>query len=148
MSKRNKGLEFQRWVKKFFERRGWTVHNETMKPIWIREKKTGEQKWVSGRNDIFGCIDLIAKKEHRGTIWIQATMDTHLERRKKELERVPWGEADVVMIFMKRKNAEVRMIAYNTYTKTIDVVGEVKRGEVDWTSSFYRGYVEIYDESD
>jgi len=119
-----------------------------MKPIWVKEKKTGEQKWVSGRNDIFGCIDLIAKREDRGTVWIQATMDSHLERREKELERVPWVVGEVVLIFLKRKTGTVDILAYSSWTKKLEVVGEIKRGKADWKNRFYEWYLEGKDNTE
>jgi len=141
-NKRSKGMDFQRWVKKFFEKRGWTVHNETMKPIWVKEKKTGQQKWVSQRNDIFGCIDLIAKRENRETIWIQATMDSHLERREKELEKVPWNVGEIVLVFLKRKSGGVDVFVYRGKEEGLELVGKIKRGEPKWKYEFFEWYLE------
>jgi len=62
---------------------------------------------VPRSNDIFGCIDLCAKKEDKWTLWIQATLDSNRQKKIDDLAVIPWGVGDRVEIWMKRKTGEV-----------------------------------------
>lgn len=51
---------------------------------------------MSGPNDVFGCVDLIAKswpddKRESRTRWIQVTMDRAIGRKKSKLALIPWN---------------------------------------------------------
>jgi hypothetical protein len=46
--------------------------------------------YISQSNDIFGCIDLVAKKQGQRTRWIQVTADGGIGRKKTDLAEVPW----------------------------------------------------------
>ena len=65
-TKVQKGNQFQDYIQKWLEENGWVVHNQksVAKAIPIKDKITKKIKvvWVSKRNDIFGEVDLIAKK--------------------------------------------------------------------------------------
>jgi len=102
-STRKKGLDFQDWIKRFLEERDWIVHNQ--KPMG----KLIKGNYISQRNDIFGCVDLIAKKEEKPTIWIQATLNPNLEKRLKEFLQLGniWNSEDLVQVWIKRKSGLV-----------------------------------------
>lgn len=56
--------------------------------------------YYSQSNDVFGCIDLIAKKAGERTRWIQVTADGGIGRKKNDLAEVPWdGLFDSVEIW-------------------------------------------------
>jgi len=104
-TKRQKGLEFQRWIKKWLEEKDWTVHNQTPmgKMIFVKGKKI----FISQRNDIFGC-DLICKKPNTKTLWIQATLDSGISRKIDELHKYSWNlDVDDVQIWLKRKDKKI-----------------------------------------
>lgn len=149
-----RGKEFQRWVKRWMEGKGWMVFNSTMRPRWVPGSGEGRGVWVSKNNDIFGCVDLIGKKEGRRTAWIQATMDGHVERRIEKLGLVPWWEeADAVFVFMKRGDC-VRILNYMDVERArgfgveveaeagwvLVLVGEVRRGKEEWHSKRFEDY--------
>ena len=58
----------------------------------VVDKKTGEVKdiWISKRQDILGCIDLIVIIPKRKPLFIQATLDSSVTKRLQELQEVPW----------------------------------------------------------
>jgi len=76
-SKRQKGLEFQRWIKAWLEEKGWLIHNQTPAGRMIVIK--GKKIFISQRNDIWGT-DLLCRKKYR-MLWIQATLDSKVTKR-------------------------------------------------------------------
>jgi hypothetical protein len=69
---------------KLLEAEGYKVH---------RCIRTGSKRgplWISQSNDVFGCIDLVAKKLGERTRWIQVTADSGIGRKRKEMDEVPW----------------------------------------------------------
>lgn len=79
---------------KILEAQGYRVH---------RCVRTGAKRgpfWVSQSNDIYGCIDVIAKKKGERTRWIQVTADSGISRKSEEMLGIPWDlEFDVVEIW-------------------------------------------------
>jgi len=81
-SKKGAAIELQ--AIKLLEAEGYTVH---------RSVRTGVRrgaKWISHSNDVFGCIDLVAKKKGERTRWIQVTAHSGIGRKKADLAEVPW----------------------------------------------------------
>ena len=111
-SKAKKGADFQRWVKKWLEDNGWVVHNQitASKQIFIK----GKPIWISKRQDIFGEVDLIAKKEHEPTLWIQATCHSGIGEKEKGLRTIPWGVGDKPQIWMKRETGVIDIYTVNS----------------------------------
>jgi len=107
MNTRQKGQDFQRWVKKILEDWGWIVHNQGLNHRQIFDRKTHELIYVSASQDIFGAIDLIGKKKDRKTLWIQATCHSGLGVKIKKVDLIPWSDLDGVQIWMKREDGHV-----------------------------------------
>ncbi len=79
-----KGAHVELMAIKLLEAEGYKVH---------RCVRTGAKRgpfWVSQSNDVFGCIDLVAKKRAQRTRWIQVTADSGIGRKRKEMDEVPW----------------------------------------------------------
>jgi len=115
---RDKGKKYQAWVKNWLEDRGFTVHDQptASKMIRIKDKITGEYKviYVSVRNDIFGIVDLIAKKKNERTLWIQATMNTSMKKKREKLSAIPWNfEGDCVQFWIKRSPGKTDVYELN-----------------------------------
>ncbi|HLF16347.1 MAG TPA: hypothetical protein VI796_02810 [Candidatus Thermoplasmatota archaeon] len=89
-----KGTQIELLAIKVLESEGYTVH---------RAVRTGVRRgplWISQSNDVFGCIDLVAKKTGERTRWIQVTADGGVGRKKAALAKVPWDPAhDAVEIW-------------------------------------------------
>lgn len=86
MSTSSKGAETERKAIQILESQGYKVH---------RCVRTGTKRgpiWVSISNDVYGCIDLVAKKLGERTRWIQVTMDSGIGRKMKDLSEVPWDK--------------------------------------------------------
>ncbi len=79
-----KGTAIELAAIKLLEAEGYKVH---------RCVRTGVKRgpfYFSQSNDVFGCIDLVAKKKGARTRWIQVTADSGIGRKKKDLDEVPW----------------------------------------------------------
>jgi len=140
-TRREKGLKFQKWVKDWLEEMGWVVHNQ--KPVGrmikIKDKKTKKTKtiYISQRNDIFGCVDLVAKKENKPTLWIQATLHTGVGEKKKALETVPWGKEDMVQVWVKREDGHVDIFMLGC--DNLHLIGKIIRRK------FYKGEYVVWE---
>lgn len=117
-SKSQKGNDFQDWcsalILELFP--AASVHNQksVAKAIPIKDPKTGkiEVRWVSQRNDIFGCIDLIVMRR-TGFTWIQCTMDRGIGRKLNDLATVPWPDNADVQLWVKRGPGLVDIFQYS-----------------------------------
>ena len=118
MNKRQKGNLFQDWVEDWFlQFPGVKVHNQktVSSLIKLRDKQTGELKdvWVSKRNDILGCIDLIVMIPHKKPLYIQATLDSGITKRLEELAPIPFPlEYCTVQLWQKKDGGEVHIKNY------------------------------------
>jgi len=108
-SLREKGNDFQRWIRDWLRDRGWIVHNWPMisrPPIEIPDPRNPRRKkliWLKQDNDVFGC-DLVAKKGSK-RIWIQSSLDEHIQRRLDEFAKF-WDEiapSEDLMLWIKRE---------------------------------------------
>ncbi len=80
----SKGTSIELAAIKTLEAEGYKVH---------RCVRTGAKRgpfWVSQSNDVFGCIDLVAKKKGERTRWIQVTAHSGVGKKKQEILEVPW----------------------------------------------------------
>ena len=75
----SKGTAIELAAIKVLEAEGYKVH---------RCVRTGVKRgpfYFSQSNDVFGCIDLVAKKKGERTRWIQVTADSGIGRKKKDI---------------------------------------------------------------
>jgi hypothetical protein len=90
----SKGTHVELLAIRLLEAEGYKVH---------RCVRTGQRRgpiFVSQSNDVFGCIDLVAKKLGHRTRWIQVTAHSGIGRKKKDLDEVPWDpQFDAVEIW-------------------------------------------------
>jgi hypothetical protein len=114
MNNRQRGMAFQRWICDWFLEKFPTasVHNQVTvaNKIPVRDKKTGEMKevWISKRNDILGCIDVIIIIPNHKPIFIQATLDSGVTKKLQDLVQVPWSfEHCIVQLWQKREDSSV-----------------------------------------
>jgi len=121
-STRQSGLAFQRWCKAWLESKGWLVHNQTPAGRMIVIK--GKKIFISQRNDIFGCFDLIAKKSDKKTLWIQVTLHKSLKEKVKQIDEIglKYFKDDDVQIWLKRETGVIDI--YNPYG---DQIGKILR---------------------
>ena len=79
-----KGTAIELTAIKMLEADGYKVH---------RCVRTGVKRgnlYYSQSNDVFGCIDLVAKKQGERTRWIQVTAHSGIGQKKADLAEVPW----------------------------------------------------------
>jgi hypothetical protein len=80
----SKGTAIELAAIKVLEAEGYKVH---------RCVRTGVKRgpfYFSQSNDVFGCIDLVAKKKGERTRWIQVTAHSGIGKKKADLGEVPW----------------------------------------------------------
>ncbi|MHB8633475.1 MAG: hypothetical protein ACYDBQ_05825 [Thermoplasmatota archaeon] len=101
-----KGTALELMAIKILEAEGYKVHR------CVRSGMRRGPIYVSQSNDIFGCVDLVAKKHGERTRWIQVTADSGIGRKKADLAEVPWDSLfDAVEIWRwvggnRRKNRQ------------------------------------------
>jgi hypothetical protein len=95
MSRKSKGNQFERWAMKYLEEQGYVVHRAQSQAVNVGTFH------VSRSNDIFHCIDLVAKRANERTRWIQVTSENvGIGIKAKKMEQVPWcSEHDSVEIW-------------------------------------------------
>lgn len=95
MSRKSKGNQYEKWARKVLEADGWVVHRAESQGTKIGNF------YVSRSNDIFHCIDLVAKKKGYRTRWIQVTSENvGIGVKAKKMEQVPWTpEHDCVEVW-------------------------------------------------
>lgn len=80
----SKGTAIELAAIKVLEAEGYKVH---------RCVRTGVKRgpfYFSQSNDVFGCIDLVAKKRGERTRWIQVTAHSGIGKKKADIDEVPW----------------------------------------------------------
>lgn len=80
----SKGTRLELAAIKVLESEGYTVHR------CVRTGMRRGGRYISQSNDVFGCIDLVAKKHGERTRWVQVTADSGIGRKKEDLAQVPW----------------------------------------------------------
>ena len=131
-STRTKGIAFERRSEGILIDYGWMVHNSPpSKKAWL-DPETGELHTRNVDVDIFGCIDLIAKKPEEKTLWIQCGEPKSFAQKKRDLAVVPWTlEIDEVQIWLKMPDRQIKIYRLE------DIIGdfEIRR------SWFLFGYI-------
>lgn len=69
---------------RLLEEQGYVLHRT------VRATYRGQLGWRSVSNDVFGCIDLVAKRVGERTRWIQVTAGSNIGEKKTKLATVPW----------------------------------------------------------
>lgn len=140
-TKREKGLAFQRWAKKFLEERGWIVRNFTSIPKKIRKRnpKTGqwEEFWVYQNQDCFGA-DLIARQfdkvfDTTRLHWIQVSLDPGVQKRveefKKYFQSTFAGEQLQIWIKVKPGEVNIKRVVIANREAHVHDLGKIIRGK-------------------
>lgn len=84
MNAARKGREVEARAVRHLEAGGYVVHR------CIRNSVRRQGKWYSAGNDIWGCIDLLAKRRGERVRFIQVTSDTGIAAKRQQLDAVPW----------------------------------------------------------
>ncbi|MGB1697834.1 MAG: hypothetical protein ACPHK8_05495 [Thermoplasmatota archaeon] len=79
-----KGTAVELTAIKILEAQGYKVHR------CVRTGVKRGKMYISQSNDVFGCIDLVAKKLGERTRWIQVTAHSGIGQKKQDLSEVPW----------------------------------------------------------
>jgi hypothetical protein len=134
-SKSQKGNQFQDWCAAWILKSypGSVVHNQkaVAKTIKMRDPKTGQlvDRWVSQRNDILGCIDILWIAPYGRITFIQCTMDSGVGRKLAELKKIPWDLGIChVEVWVKREPGRVDIMAYRS-DKTLGKIISILRGK-------------------
>ena len=104
-TKRQRGTAFQLWCKKWLEEffPGVVVHNQPMNHF-----RLPGGVWACRANDILGCADLVAIHPDQPPLFIQVSLDEHVEKRLGAFAAVPWNLVHTtVQLWIKRPNGVV-----------------------------------------
>ena len=85
-SRRQKGNQFQDWIQKYLESKGYIVHNQ--KSVSSLVKTSKGNIWVSKRNDLFRCFDILALHREEKILFIQATLHTSVSEKEKKIKEI------------------------------------------------------------
>lgn len=131
MSKRSSGNAFQDWTAKWLLKTfpGCAVHNQKSVSTQVNIPGKGHV-WVSKRNDIFGCVDLVAVKANMKVLFVQCTLDSSLGRKFKELALVPWNPSVSNVCVFQKKGPRRVVIFYMMDDGTFQKVAEILGGKL------------------
>ncbi len=122
-SKRAKGNAFQDQICKYLEKQGWVTHNQKTVAKWIPFK----QIWTSQRNDIFGCLDILAVNGE-SILGIQATMHSGIGKKIADVGAIPWPYEKMGIEIWQKKSPR-RWVIWGV-TKWMGKPKAVVRGEI------------------
>lgn len=125
MNKRQKGNICQNKAAEFLTKWGYQVHNQKSVASMIRTSRG--MIWVSKRNDILGCIDLIAIKSDEPTRFIQVTAHTGMGEKLKKLGTVKWNFA-YSSVEVWRYVDKGRWVLMEYTGEALEKFAEIKRG--------------------
>ncbi|TKJ46672.1 hypothetical protein CEE34_07690 [Candidatus Aerophobetes bacterium Ae_b3a] len=91
-------------------------------------KVGGQVKWISERNDILGCIDIISVKGNSKPLFIQCTLHTGVKKRLKELAQCEWPFEYVSIQLWQKRDREINIKESNG-RELVDC-GRIVRGEL------------------
>jgi hypothetical protein len=128
-SKRAKGSAFERWVEAWLIKNdpSCTVHRQTTCSKWLPLKKI----FISTRNDILGCIDLIYVSPI-GIRMIQATCHTGVGKKFADLRAVTWPWElfrDIISVELWVKRGPRRVTIWRVYRDHEVILGEIINGK-------------------
>lgn len=66
------------------EAQGYVIHRT------LRASIRRQGRWFSLHNDVFGCIDILAKKRGERMRYIQVTSTGGIGKKARDLAQVPW----------------------------------------------------------
>jgi len=107
---RAKGRAFEKRCAEILEEYGFHTYTAPPKLGWWKDRDTGELKTQSKSQDIFGCIDIIAKSTlWSQTFWVQCGERTSMAKKKKDVQQFPaWKmKADIPMVFIKNTDRTI-----------------------------------------
>lgn len=84
VNRSQKGTVIELTAIKILTAAGYVVHR------CVRTGFKRGPRYISQSNDVFGCIDLVAKKHGERTRWIQVTAHSGIGQKKADLDKVPW----------------------------------------------------------
>ena len=132
VTKVQKGNQFQDWIQVWLEERGWCVHNQKSVAKQVRTNRG--MIWVSKRNDIFGCIDLVAVNGDE-CLFIQATMDQGKGRKLNDLLPIAWPRKCSVQVWIDR--GKRRVTVFELSGEELINIGEINKRQ--FTGKFKYG---------
>lgn len=84
MDRVRKGREIEARAVAYLEQRGYVVHRTARNAV----RRNG--RWYSPGNDVWGCIDILAKRHGERVRFIQVTGGGRIAQKRRDLAAVPW----------------------------------------------------------
>ena len=127
INRSRRGRAFQDRCAKILASWGWTVHNE--KPVGRMVFASGGLRYVSSRNDVFGALDLLARKPGEIPLGVQCTLDGSVKRKLADIAAVHWSlKHERIEVWMGRASGEIAVKRFDG-SALVDV-GVIRRGRI------------------
>jgi len=131
-NKRQWGNYLQDRVAEYLEKRGYAVHNQ--KPVAHRVETPEGLKWTSKRNDILGCIDILAIHPEKRILFIQVTGHSDIKGKERKIKKIKWNldfcEVMVWQYMDKGRWRIFRLEKDGTGKARLYLLGELRRGKL------------------
>jgi hypothetical protein len=125
------GNQYQDYCQKWIEEtwRGAVVHNQ--KSVSTRVTlKGGRSMWVSKRNDVWGCLDLLVITPSGQLMFIQCTAHKGVKKRLDQFKKVPWPLHRCMVQLWQKKSERGRTVIQQLFRVEdkfeLRVIGEIK----------------------
>ena len=126
------GNDYQTWCAKMLEEMypGSSIHNQRAVGKFI----PSIGRWISQRNDLLGCIDILVIVPGRPPLLIQCTAHKSFAEKLNELVKIPWSlNYCEVQVWMKRApgRTEIRALESVGATYILVPLGEIRRRKLE-----------------
>lgn len=129
INRRAKGRDFERWVRDWLERQGWSVHLCGRK-IARMYSSAGKSFVITKGDDIFGA-DLVAVKLGFPVLFIQATTDYNKRKRLEEFKKYNYDlEHAWVQVWQKAKSKGSPVHIWSFTGSALVHIASIIRGEL------------------
>jgi len=120
------GNDYQTWCEGMLKEMypGCAIHNQRAVGKFI----PSIGRWISQRNDILGCVDIIVIAPVQRPLFIQCTAHKSFTEKLKELGKIPWSlQYCDVQVWMKRApgRTEIRYLKLEGMEYILAPYGEI-----------------------
>ena len=125
---RAKGRAFEKRCADILEEYGYFTYTAPPKLGWYKDQRTGELQTRAVSQDIFDCIDILAKKKTGSLLWIQCGDRANLSKKKHDVESFGgWTSSDEVALFIKNTDRTIAVFYLMRIGQPIQVFAEIGR---------------------
>lgn len=121
-----KGNATENFAKQILEQQGYLVH-KTQRTM----RRYGNNKFGSGDNDIFNCIDLIGKCHGKRTKWVQVKSSNKKKEVVEKCSKVPWdSQYDEVEYWLLKGKGKDKYFQVYRWEETWELIKDESHKEI------------------